>query len=329
MAWLLLLVGGCLIVDPVGISIPEPDGTPNPPTADLKTDTFGVQVRHRPVDLVVIAQDSCCADVELMEASVGLSGLLTDLDLRGADVHVGVFTTTADQDDGGRLLALPDGRRWITEAEAGDAGALLDVGRNGSVDERGLRSAWRGLHEPLADTVNAGFRRAGAELHMLAVGDQDDQSGSDPTVGAFAAFVAREQPDPAARSFSAIVCADPTRDTCPTSEPATRYLDLVARLGGDTIAFDGLDITPRVRALGSLILRDPEFILTDVPDPATIRLVAEAGPWSWFGVVDPAACATAACGVVVFDPVRNSVTPRWDAPDGAVGEVSVSYALAR
>lgn len=327
-AWL-LLVSGCLMVDPAGwTTIPEPEGFPNPPTADLATDTFGVQVQHRPVDLVVIAQDSCCED-ELADVSVGLTDLLTDLHRRGADVHLGVFTTTTNQDgDGGRLFALPDGRRWITEAEATDGGALLEVGRNGSVDERGLRSTWWGLHEPLRETVNAGFRRAGAELHMLAVGESDDQSGSDPTVVAFAAFVESEQPDLAARSFSAIVCADPTRDTCPTSEPAPRYLDLVARLGGATIPFDGVDLASPVRDLGSLILRAPDLVLRDVPDPSTIRVTAVAGAWSWWGVVDPAACAVDACGVVVFDPVRNSVSPRWDAPEGAV-DVKVTYTPAR
>lgn len=321
-----LLVTGCLLVDPSGTPI-DLDGVPNPPASDRVVETLGVQVRHRPVDLVVIAQDQCCFD-ELAETSVGLTDLLTDLDRRGADVHLGVFTTTADQDDGGRLFALPDGRRWITEAEAGDAGALLDVGMNGSADERGLRSAWRGLHEPLRETVNAGFLRAGAELHLLAVGDQDDQSGTDPTVAAFAAFVEREQPDPAARSFSAIVCADPTRDTCPTSEPATRYLDLVARLGGAAIPFDGVDLASPVRDLGSLILRAPELVLRDVPDPSTIRVTAVAGSWSWWGVVAPAACAEDACGEVAFDPVRNSVTPRWNAPEGAV-DLTVTYTPAR
>lgn len=317
------------MVDPAGqTTIPRPEEIPNPPTSVGVTDTFGVRIRRHPVDLAVIAQDVCCVYDELEEAGAGLTDLLLDLDRRGADVHLGVFTTTTGGGRGGELFALADGRRWITEAEANDAGALLNVGGNGSVDERGLRSAWQGLHSPLRETVNAGFRRDEAELHLLALGDEDDHSENDPSVAAFAAFLESEQPDAAAGSFSAVVCTDPTRATCPTSEYAPRYLDLVARFGGAAIDVDGVDIVPRVRDLGSMILRDPEFVLNEVPDPATIRLVAQAGSWSWHGAVDPAACAEDGCGVVVFDPVRNSVSPRWDAPEGAIG-VTVTYAPAR
>ena len=107
-----------------------------------------------------------------------------------------------------------------------------------------------------------------------------------------------------------------------------RYLELVTREGGLAIPFDSADLPDQVVALADLPWRPPELLLSRVPDPTTIHLDASSGTWAWEGTVDATGCARSRCGVVTYDPVRNSVTPAWPAREGSI-HVEVSYEPAR
>jgi hypothetical protein len=304
-----LLLAGCATSTPPLPHAAEATGVPNPPERDpWVEEVFPLLPFEAPLDILLILQDGCCVDDELATFQLGAAGLVDWLRASQIDAHIGVITTDADvtsPDRAGRLREV-DGRRWV-ETEEEDAGVILaelmDVGRTGSPNERGLRAMKLALQEPLRSGWNLGFRRPEAALQVVVLSDEDDQSENDPSVEEAIALLRSWQPDPRLLSFSAMVGFTPD---CPTSAVAHRYLEIVERTGGLARAPCGEELPRSVQDLMLEVVSTPlEYLLARVVVPETLAVEVTDGERVSSGVLGT--CA-GTCFSASFDPVRNSVS---------------------
>jgi hypothetical protein len=94
------------------------------------------------------------------------------------DLHLGVITTDASQ--GGCMgagTAVPNYFLGIaTPKNFASIAARIQHGTTGSTPERGLQSAAAAFGPAATTSCNAGFRRSGAELAVVVVSDEEDES---------------------------------------------------------------------------------------------------------------------------------------------------------
>ncbi|MEN0066221.1 MAG: hypothetical protein AAGA48_29035 [Myxococcota bacterium] len=246
MLWMSLM--GCFLIQ-INPVAPEPEpsgpmptatvptgstGSPTlPPTGDTgDTTTLTGDTGDPPVsqfDLLFVIDNSCSmGDDQEDLASVG-PGFLQQL--ASVDFHIGVVTTDlANAQQAGRLVDSSGVRVLDATTPYPDQvfTGLIRQGVAGSGTESGIGAAYltefvnQGLPE------NAGFRRKGAELHLIFVSDEDDQTPTSvvslsEAVQAFGGLT----PDV---HVHALVGIAPTT----TVEEGQRYLDLNAQLGGAT-----------------------------------------------------------------------------------------------
>ena len=147
--------------------------------------TESFQQRANPkADLLFIVDNSCSMSEEQQQLGASLGEFFTNAAMSGLDYQLGV--TTTDTDAGGERGALVNagGTRIITTQTANASAVFASnvaIGVNGSATERGLEGALLAVTEPMISTTNAGFLRPGADLAIIFVSDEDDQSGRDLT----------------------------------------------------------------------------------------------------------------------------------------------------
>jgi len=200
--------------------------------SDYKTDTF----THTPdrVDVLFVVDDSCSMAEEQAALATDFPMMLGALEASSLDWHAGVVST--DMDDTDRTGKLVDvfGARWV-DATLPDPVAVFEemvlLGTMGAPVEQGRAAAYTAL-ETRVDDYNAGFRRDDAQLAIVVLSDEPDQS-LDSTVS-HAEFVdwvdaVEEQPDDV--TFNSIV--GPPADACGFSAAeGTGYLELTDEIGG-------------------------------------------------------------------------------------------------
>lgn len=292
------------------------EGVPNVPVQRWVEERWQLPQVLSSLDLLFVVQDSCCVYEEVAAVVVGLvgpQGAFDQLLDAGVDVRLGVITTdTQNPEREGRLIEV-GGRRFVDLSEAGARehfAAMMDVGMNGSPDERGLRALSLALQEPLRSGWNAGFRRDEAGLQVVVISDEDDQSGQTPGVDEIVARLRDAQPDPALLSFSAVVA---TTDDCLPGDRAPRYLEVTRRLGG--VAVDLCDdlVLRGGQTVTDLLQPPPEFFLRYVPYLPSLSMVVRDSGFTYDGVLSGLwdevleRCETRSCFTVTYDPIRNSV----------------------
>ncbi len=144
-----------------------------PPCA-LETHTLAA-AGQRPIDVLFVIDNSCSmADDQAALAANSQSFFRTFL-AHQSDFHLGVVSTdTTDRADRGHLVAP-----FITAQTPNVQAAfqnMVELGSDGSGIEKALLSAWSALHEPMLSRGNAGFIRPQADLAIVFLGDEDDQS---------------------------------------------------------------------------------------------------------------------------------------------------------
>ncbi len=225
------------------------------------------------LDLLLIVDDSCSMATKQTRLADSVDEILDPL-LSNGDIHVGVITTDmADAARSGRLITGPDGRKWIDSNDALlDAGLWLEnvvqPGINGSAAEQGFDAAYSAL-AVLGAGPNLGFERPDADLAILHLTDETDQSAMSP--GAFDAWLSAYKAAPALTSYHAI--AGPAV-SCGLDwvSSGQALLDLAAQYGGTAISIcdanwqSELDGMADAIAPGALGL----YLLSDLPDPLTL-----------------------------------------------------------
>jgi hypothetical protein len=276
------------------------------PADELTTAETRLTSSPTAVDLLFIVDSSCSMAEEQRHLQAAAPLGWDSAEYFPGRLRVGVIDGAPERGGEGPLREV-DGRRWVTPSvpDGKDILAdLLDLGSAGSGDERPLDAALAALTPPLSTTWNAGFRREGAELHLVFLTDEDDVSTTSPRE--LAAELAALEPAPA--SVTAWSISGGAR-SCPTASASPRLLEVVEATAGGwwsvcalyDFAFaaglrEGLDLGPAVVAL------------SDAPDPTTLEVHAQTQRGELAGVLDPTAdCPADRCFVYTYDPVRVAV----------------------
>jgi predicted small lipoprotein YifL len=166
---------------PSPFNIPLPPPPPPPICQETAAERFTLPPKvRRPIDVLFVIDDSCSMENDQRALAENFQAFFGAFQANQVDFHLGVVTT--DMDDprrAGRLVAP-----YLTPATPDlDArfAAMVRPGILGSSIERGLLAAWSALDEPLASNENKGFLRADADLALVFLGDEDDQSNLDIT----------------------------------------------------------------------------------------------------------------------------------------------------
>lgn len=152
---------------------------PIPPT--LQADIFFQGRQTDQMDILLVVDNSCSMEDEQNELANNFEAFIQFMDFVDLDYHLGVITTdstvNAFEDRGGELVGDP---RFITPDTPDAANSFrlaVRVGTGGDgAAERGFWTARRALSAERAETTNAGFYREAADLAIVFVSDEDDQS---------------------------------------------------------------------------------------------------------------------------------------------------------
>lgn len=236
---------------------------------NVSEDVFVQDDGNLTVDVLWVMDDSGTMSEEQANVVANLSSFVGVLDGFGADWQVGV-TTTNVEDDAGALVApliTP-----FAEDVAGLFAAAVDVGAQGSRDEQGLEAMQLATSEPLLSNANSGLLRAGADLAVIVLSDEDDHSP-----GAVEDYEEHLSALGGAR-VSAVVGELPAGCASPyaAADPAERYLAIAEFTGGltDSICRQDFSDTMKHLALNALGLTDT-FYLTAIPEPESLEVRRE------------------------------------------------------
>lgn len=236
-----------------------------------------------PVDLLVVVDNSGSMMEEQARLSAASATFLDALVAAGVDLHVGVVTTDTDGATAGVLRTVM-GQRWIAPVPganyAGWFAGAVNAGTNGSPDERGLLASQLAVTAPLAAGANAGFSRAGADLHVVVLSDENDYSTM--TVPD---WIATTRATRGAGSDVQLHGLIGPASGCATADVGVRYAEATGSTLGAETSICASDFTDGVDLISSTILAtsggSQAFPLQTDADPATIAVVADipgAGP---------------------------------------------------
>lgn len=197
-----------------------------------------VQGGNRPLDLLLIVDDSGSMTPIQQQLATDLVALIDELALLGVDYRIGVTTTTTDGDPAGQLMPLSESEPVISPSSLPDPTdrlvSAVNVGNYGSSYEMGLDAARLALSPALLAGRNSGLVRSDALLAVLFVSDEDDASTSSPEQLLELLRGIKAPLGDNGLSVGAVVGPAPAGCTTASGEPAAglRYLDLVQRAAG-------------------------------------------------------------------------------------------------
>ncbi len=266
-----LLIAGCVEYSPIGqTSIP---GTNNPRDIETpeRTDTL-VQSPVKEVDILWLVDNSSSMAEEQNGIAANLGVFLEYFVGSGLDYHIGVISTDmVDPWHRGRLQEKR-GLRWIdmnTDDAFGVMGEMTRLGTSGSGDEKGRDPIWRSI-EVYGDTDNAGFYRASAGFHVVAISDEEDSSvaiGEDEFIEWMRALKLTDSD----LTFSSIVSPAPICDGA--NDPGLEYIRYTQALGGTYWPICDDDWAAVLDILGlEASGMGREFFLSALPVPGTIEV---------------------------------------------------------
>lgn len=234
------------------------------------------------VDILWVIDDSCSMGDEQLRLIGNLSRFVDFADSQDSDYQMAVTVTDGTSSRSGRFeRAFPFPaviRDDYPEREAAFR-ETFQVGTAGSGIEAGLGAAKNALiraqeEEP---NINSGFLRDDAQLAIVLMSDEDDQSiESDPNLELFF----RTVKGPGRESRTKIhAIAGPTTESCRNEEgrflaaPGFRYERFTKIFGGNFLNICEDDWSPLLTQLG-LDTFEPEdtWFLSQAADPATVRV---------------------------------------------------------
>ena len=294
-----LLTAGCVEYTPVGKTY-EP-GTNNP--RDLETpDRVDVLIQApvREVDILWLIDNSSSMGEEQDGIADNLEVFLEYFLGSGLDYHIGVISTDMDDPWHRGRLQEKRGLKWIdknTVDAFGVMGEMTRLGIDGSGNEKGRDPIFRAI-ETHGDDANAGFYRASAGFHVVAISDEEDSS-TEISESEFLDWLKSLKPTRSDISFSSIVSPMPICEGA--NDPGVEYIRYTQEIGGTYWPICDDDWAAVLDILGleaSGLVH--EFFLSGLPVPGTIqvRVVEENGTTLEFYEGDD----------WIYSQARNSVT---------------------
>ncbi len=191
-----------------------------------RVDTFEIEAPR--VDVLFVVDNS--AGQERIQAALASASaqFLTALTGRDADFHLGVVTSDMEAaNGGGRLLGMPSYLEPSTPDLATTLAQRLQPGADGSGTEQGFAPTIAALG-PRATQENVGFRRPDADLAVVWISNEDDQSQE-----SVAATLAALHAAAGDRALHLVAVVGPASGNCSgpygNAGAATRYASAIAR----------------------------------------------------------------------------------------------------
>jgi len=261
----LMLLAGCRsdVAEPSDPSAPDTAATSGASTSVAHTLSMD---GDRPVDLLLIIDDSSSMVDDLDLLSDAFGSILMSVTASGVGWQLGV--TTTDMRAGsrqGRLVPTPSGEAFLHPDHPDPMLAYVDltVGEVDDGDEAGIEALYAALATHF-DTDNAGFLRDEAALRAIVFADEDDQSGSMISVAEYADWLEALKADPSMVAFDAVV-ASPLGD----AGSDTRYIDLAEDSGGRVLELADVP-WQATEVYDWLIPPMPSVVLEPEPLPGTV-----------------------------------------------------------
>ncbi|MCB9681524.1 MAG: putative metal-binding motif-containing protein [Alphaproteobacteria bacterium] len=276
-------------------------------------------------DVLFVIDDSCSMSEEQRAIAAAAASFSDPLAIPRYDVHVGVVTT--DTNDPLRSGALVDDgtQRWIGLAQhtPAQARAFLGVamvpGVNGHYLEMGFDAAVAALTPPLTTTTNAGFLRPSADLQVVVLSDEEEQSvrSAPDFVAALQALKAPPyEVEVHAITGGASGCSSTASGF---ADPELKYSEAAALTGGVRQSICDLSYDVAMGLVRQRIIdRGPQrvFALTASPDVATLQMDLRLSSGTSYHV--PSAYWS-------YDAANNTVTLARVPPAGAI--VTLSWSM--
>ncbi|MCA9548815.1 MAG: choice-of-anchor D domain-containing protein [Myxococcales bacterium] len=184
-----------LRLSPAGLTSISANITGEATTAARNVETF-VGAGQQLVDVLLMVDDSGSMSEEQAALAQTAAAFIARADASGASYHIAVTTTDPGGAVGvpaaGTLRGNPTVIDNANPSRVADLQNAINVGVNGSATEEGLFTSAQAVTDPvLLAGPNAGFLRANAELVVVMLSDEDDQSPN-----SVAAYVAQLQGRP-------------------------------------------------------------------------------------------------------------------------------------
>jgi len=244
------------------------------------------------VDVLVVVDNSASMGPVQIALAEGFPTIMSAFTGSGIDFHIGVTSTDiatpgSSCSFGPALqgeLSRHQGHQWVDDQSADPTHLftqLAILGTTGSGCEAGIGAAWMALVDKV-NGVNAGFRRDDADLHVVIVSDEDDQTeDSVVTVPDFADWM---QQLPVEVGFHSVVCTSAVRggfnDPCGVSQlVGNRYLRVTDLVGGTAVPIEeGLDVSVWGPLADALLPQVPtDYPLEQPADPGTLSVAIVTG----------------------------------------------------
>ncbi len=243
------------------------------------------------IDMLLVVDDSGSMAEEQAALAAVAATLIARADASGADYHLAV--TTTDPGDFAPIAAgtLRGNPAVITSQSAtriADLQAAINQGTAGSANETGLLTAAEAVtNAGLLAGANAGFLRPNGELVIVVLTDEQDYSTG--TVESYVnRILSRPIGLPGARMYS--ISGGPTgcNGIGGNADPATRYLEAIALLGGFDRSICDADYTQSITEIADAAFLGSRavFQLGSPPAPGTLEVYVDnvLAPASSFGI---------------------------------------------
>lgn len=132
------------------------------------------------IDILMVIDDSGGNTQIQANLAASISALTTRLVERQADFHIGVVSTDMEEANRqGRLIGTPAFFDQNSSDLTSELAMRVQLGTEGSGTEQGLAASLAALTSPHREQANADFRRGNADLAIIYVSSEDDQSPSE------------------------------------------------------------------------------------------------------------------------------------------------------
>ena len=319
---------------PPGLSIPPTELNP------IQEDRT-VQVIQPVIDVLFVVDNSSSMLNEQTALRTNFPRFIDHFVTAGIDYHIGMVSTDMLRTNQNGLLRMGGEYRYI-DTETVEPGAVFTEMTStlgvliGSI-ESGRSAAYTALETLKVHPRNEGFLRDEADLHIIFVSDDDDQSGQTPvSKPEFIAWADNLKTD----GFEVVMHGIVTpANPCNGNIVSQSYLEYAAVTGGITHSICAADWAPALDALGLLAAGlKREFFLTRIPVhvpelllQVQVRTVDENGDAVLLDFVECQSGQEELPGFedceVIYVPGRNSIVFLEYVPD-PLAEVLVTYGIA-
>lgn len=285
-----------------------------------------IQPEPNAVDVLWVIDNSGSMRTELQALAGSFQTFISSFVNLRLDYQIGIITTDMDRSGHQGQLVGP----VITDNTPNPTVAFSDqttLGADGSGTERGMDATMAALSSPLIEGANVGFLRPDANLAVVVVSDEDDDSDVEPD--AFVTWLQELKPDANMVSFSGMVGPDGgsrviatpacTSTTGPNADHAPIYHDAIESSEGVWGDLCDLQINPFLTFL-SYAAAGLRFDFELSYTPSSIGSIAVT--------IDNVELSYGQPHGWTYDPLTNRVTLHGDAIPGPGAGIRVTYPFA-